>query len=75
MTTKTNSLSELERAIGYRFTSKELLEAVTHKSFVHESGRQRQGQPEARVLRGRRTRLLSAQNFSKLSESGEGCPR
>jgi ribonuclease-3 len=37
--TNQNSLSELERSIGYRFGKKELLlEAVTHKSFVHESG-------------------------------------
>jgi ribonuclease-3 len=39
VTTNQNSLPELERAIGYRFGKKELLlEAVTHKSFVHESG-------------------------------------
>ncbi len=34
-----NSLSELERSIGYQFAKKELLlEALTHTSFVHESG-------------------------------------
>ncbi len=34
----TNSLSDLERAIGYRFVNGDfLLEALTHRSYVHES--------------------------------------
>ncbi len=37
-----NTVSELERTIGYRFQNTELLlEALTHKSFVHESGEER----------------------------------
>ncbi len=35
----TTELSELERRLGYRFTQKDLLrQALTHKSFAHESG-------------------------------------
>lgn len=34
-----NFIKDLEQAIGYRFVNRELLlEALTHKSFVHESG-------------------------------------
>ena len=35
----TTELSELERRLGYRFTHEDLLrQALTHKSFAHESG-------------------------------------
>ena len=35
----TSELSELERRLGYRFTQEDLLrQALTHKSFAHESG-------------------------------------
>jgi len=75
MTTKKNSLSELERAIGYRFTSKELLlEAVTHKSFVHESGDGKDKDNQRLEFFGDAVLgfFVSAKLLKSFPESGEG---
>jgi ribonuclease-3 len=73
--TNQNSLSELERSIDYRFGKKELLlEAVTHKSFVHESGDVKDRDNQRLEFFGDAVLgfLVSAKLFERFPESGEG---